>query len=148
MMSKILIIEDSKVLREDLAECLMMHNMDTLQAGTGALGIQLGLTQKPDLILCDMRLPDISGLEVAARLQKMTATADIPIILVTGSDIDITWEVAVKTTHIHLIRKPFSVPELISLVDETLGKTEAQKLPRSHPDSQQDTHLNGGIFPL
>ena len=89
-MSKILIVEDDpanlKLFRDVIGQC--GHN--TLHSVKGRDAIQIASSQHPDLVVLDIRLPDISGFEVARRLKERNATKNIPIVAVSAyvSEID------------------------------------------------------------
>jgi len=81
---RILIVEDHELNMKLLNDLLEAHGYDILQAQDGSAAIQLARSYRPDLILMDVQLPDISGLEAAMRLKTDDRTRDIPIIAVTA----------------------------------------------------------------
>ena len=80
---RILVIDDDDALRHLLIECLAPAGYETLEAADGAAGIALLETERPDLVLCDLRMPGIDGLGVLAAAQGVAP--DTPIVVVTGS---------------------------------------------------------------
>ncbi|PMB36911.1 hypothetical protein CEN47_08155, partial [Fischerella thermalis CCMEE 5319] len=60
-MTKILVIEDENSVRENLVELLEAEDFETIDAANGKLGINLALTEVPDLILCDLMMPELDG---------------------------------------------------------------------------------------
>jgi two-component system cell cycle response regulator DivK len=81
---RILIVEDNEVDVRLLKDILEMRGYDTLQTDDGLEAIDLALANRPDLILMDIQLPDISGLEVTRRLRDDERSRRIPIIAVTA----------------------------------------------------------------
>ena len=83
-MSKILIVEDNEFNRDMLSRRLLRKGFDVLVAEDGNRGIQLARTAHPDIILMDVSLPDIDGLELTRQLKADDKTRAIPIIVITA----------------------------------------------------------------
>lgn len=83
-MSKILIIEDNQDVRENTAEILELENYVVITAENGKIGIQKALEHIPDIIICDIMMPEIDGYGVYDALSKNTITAPIPFIFLTA----------------------------------------------------------------
>ncbi|MCM8530910.1 MAG: response regulator, partial [Lentisphaeraceae bacterium] len=83
-MSTILLVEDDVTSREMLVHRLVNCGYQVLQAGTGKDALEMILCCLPDLILLDITLPDISGLEVLSNLKGNTKTSNIPVVVVSG----------------------------------------------------------------
>ena len=83
-MSKILIVEDNEFNRDMLSRRLLRKGFEVLVAEDGNSGIQLARTAHPDIILMDVSLPDIDGLEVTRQLKGDEKTRSIPIIVITA----------------------------------------------------------------
>jgi two-component system cell cycle response regulator DivK len=81
---RILIVEDNEIDVRLLKDILEMRGYDTLQTGDGLEAINLAFANLPDLILMDIRLPEISGLEVTRRLRGDERSRRIPIVAVTA----------------------------------------------------------------
>jgi two-component system cell cycle response regulator DivK len=81
----ILIVEDEDRSRRMLRHVLEFHGYRTIEAGSGELGVERALADLPDLILMDIRLPGISGIEALHALRADPRTARIPVIAVTAS---------------------------------------------------------------
>ena len=81
---RILIVEDNKADVRLLKDILEQSGYETLQTGDGLKAINLAFATRPDLILMDIQLPDISGLEVIRRLRGDNRSKQIPIIAVTA----------------------------------------------------------------
>lgn len=83
-MSKILIVEDNEFNRDMLSRRLSRKGYEVMVAEDGNSGIQLARTAHPDIILMDVSLPDIDGLEVTRQLKADDKTRHIPIIVITA----------------------------------------------------------------
>jgi CheY-like chemotaxis protein len=83
-MSKILVIEDEALTRDMFQDCLEAEGFQTLGAENGLTGIGLARQHLPNLVLCDVLMPKLSGYEVLKRLRQDTTTATIPFIFITA----------------------------------------------------------------
>ena len=83
-MKKILIIEDNLEVRENLEEILDLYGYESVTAENGKIGVQRALENPPDLILCDVMMPELDGFGVLNILNRKPATADIPFIFLTA----------------------------------------------------------------
>jgi DNA-binding NarL/FixJ family response regulator len=84
MMKTILVIEDQAVMRHKTVTILKMEGFDVLEASNGADGIRLALEELPDLVLCDIMMPDRDGYEVLQAVRINHATAITPFIFLTA----------------------------------------------------------------
>ena len=83
-MNKILVIEDEPEMRRNLATILQLEHYQPLTAENGRLGLQLASKERPDLILCDVMMPELDGYGVLQALQQDPALALIPFIFLTA----------------------------------------------------------------
>ncbi|HLG04331.1 MAG TPA: response regulator, partial [Bacteroidia bacterium] len=83
-MKKVLLIEDNDLMRKNAAEILKMANYRVTTAADGKEGVQLAQTELPDLIICDIMMPELDGFGVLHMLSKNVATAAIPFIFLTS----------------------------------------------------------------
>lgn len=86
MEPNVLLVEDDKMFRNTVANVLKMNGFRTSEAGTGKEGVSKAREDAPDLIVLDLVMPGMSGLDVCQALKSKTATAGIPIIILTGHD--------------------------------------------------------------
>lgn len=84
LMAKILVVDDNVLNLTLAAELLKAAGQDVLQAESGEAGIRTALAEHPDLILMDLHMPGMDGIEAARRLRQAEATRDIPIVAVTA----------------------------------------------------------------
>lgn len=82
-MKTILLIEDNEIMRENTAEILELSNYKVLLADNGRNGIELAVNQKPDLIICDIAMPEVDGFEVLKKI-KSSSAKKIPFIFLTA----------------------------------------------------------------
>jgi len=83
-MTKILLIEDEPQTRENLALILRMEGFDAVTANNGRVGLEAAAREKPDLILCDVSMPELDGFGVLRALRAGPDTASIPLIFLTA----------------------------------------------------------------
>jgi CheY-like chemotaxis protein len=84
-MAKILVIDDNEMMRDCIADalCLSLKDLQVISVGHGRKGLQLAQELQPDLIVCDLDMPEISGYEVLDRIRRDETTANIPFIFLT-----------------------------------------------------------------
>jgi DNA-binding response OmpR family regulator len=83
-MRKILVIEDEPEMRRNLTTILRLENLHPLAAENGRVGVDLAKREKPDLIICDVKMPELDGYGVIAAIRADTETAAIPFIFLTA----------------------------------------------------------------
>lgn len=83
-MNKILVIEDETNVRQNLLELLRCENFDVIAAENGYIGVQLANEEIPDLIICDVMMPELDGHGVLKILRQQLTTATIPFIFLTA----------------------------------------------------------------
>jgi DNA-binding NarL/FixJ family response regulator len=83
-MNKILVIEDEPQMRRNLVAILRLEKFEPLAAENGTAGVELARREKPDLILCDVMMPELDGYAVLKELHDDTATMNIPFIFLTA----------------------------------------------------------------
>jgi CheY-like chemotaxis protein len=84
---KILIIEDDEIMAHMLARRLWQQGFETAWADCGETGLAMARSQRPTLVVLDLRLPDADGLAVCERLVDDPATCGIPVIAISGRDV-------------------------------------------------------------
>jgi two-component system, cell cycle response regulator DivK len=116
---KILIVEDNPDCREILTLYLQHMGYQTLAAGNGESAVAFSLAEHPDLILMDMSLPDMSGVQAASMIKQHPDTSRIPIIAVTAWDTTTIWkEKATKVGITKYLVKPISPLILKETIEE------------------------------
>jgi len=117
----VLFIEDDQAAREGYAAYLAGSGYEVLPAATGQRALTLAAAWTPDLIVLDLGLPDIDGWEVARQLKASPATANIPIIALTGADLPHERVSAMRAGCDRHISKPCEPAALIDAIRRCLG---------------------------
>ena len=107
--ARILIVDDEPQIRKLLKVTLQAHNFEIHEAADGEDGIYLASTLHPDLIILDLGLPDVSGMEVLRRIREWS---QIPIIVLTAKEREDDKIVALDSGADDYVTKPFSMGEL------------------------------------
>ena len=123
-MKKILIIEDNREVRENLGEILELSNYSVSTAENGVLGVEMALTEVPDLIICDVMMPELDGFGVLHILSKKPKTADVPFIFLTAKAEKSDFRKGMNLGADDYITKPFDDVELLDAVEIRLKKSE------------------------
>ncbi|AFZ55841.1 response regulator [Anabaena cylindrica FACHB-243] len=121
-MKKILIIEDEPQIRNNIKEILELSDFETLVAENGLQGLQLAQEKHPDLILCDLMMPELDGYGVLTQLRQNMTTAIIPLIFLTAksdrSDVRRGMEMGADD----YLTKPFQPDELLQAIATRFDK--------------------------
>jgi len=123
---QVLIVDDETAIREMIAVALEMADFEYLEAGDARQAHSLIIDQKPDLILLDWMLPDVSGIEFARRLKRDQSTAEIPLIMLTAKTEEDNKIQGLEVGADDYITKPFSPRELIARLKAVLRRTSVQ----------------------
>ncbi len=115
-MKKILIIDDDRQLSLSFRKILGQDGYDTHAAYTGSEGIAMVEFVKPDLVILDIRLPDMSGMEVFESIHSKQPK--LPVIIITAHGTTETAIQAIKNGAFDYIYKPFDVPEMLALIEK------------------------------
>ncbi|BAY77195.1 response regulator receiver modulated diguanylate phosphodiesterase [Nostoc linckia NIES-25] len=121
-MPRILIIEDEESVRENILDLLEAEDFETLAAANGRIGLDLALSEVPDLILCDMMMPEIDGYGVLKALRQDPITATIPFIFLTAKSAKSDFRRGMDLGADDYITKPFTRAELLSAIMNRLEK--------------------------
>lgn len=121
-MKKALIIEDSDDIREGTAEILDLAGYQTFMAKNGRIGVDLALKHIPDVILCDIMMPELDGYGVLYLLQKNPNTANIPFIFMTAKAERADMRKGMEMGADDYLTKPFDDVELFSAIESRLKK--------------------------
>lgn len=126
-MKKILLIEDNQEIRENIAEILTLANYESLEAENGKIGVELAKKEKPDLIICDIMMPQLDGYGVLHMLSKNQETAGIPFIFLTAKSEKEDFRKGMNLGADDYLIKPFDDLELLDAVEMRLKKNEILK---------------------
>jgi DNA-binding response OmpR family regulator len=135
MTHKILVVEDEPDLLDLVVYSLRKEGFKALRAETGEKALELAREERPDLVLLDLMMPGLDGLEVCRRLRVNDATSGIPIVMVTARAEESDAVVGLSVGADDYVKKPFGVKELIARIRAVLrrsgpGADPAQKVVR------------------
>jgi two-component system response regulator RegX3 len=117
----ILVVEDEPTLRETLAEALEADGFRAVQAGDGRAALERFRADAPDLVLLDLMLPEVSGLEVTRQIR---AESSVPIVMLTARDAEVDKVVGLELGADDYVTKPFSSRELAARIRAVLRRGE------------------------
>jgi DNA-binding response OmpR family regulator len=122
----ILLVEDEAAFRTIYQDMLEAGNFNVLTAADGEAGLNIALSQKPDLVLLDLNLPKLHGFEVLKSIRADEATNSLPVIILTvqGSDKDIQTGTEIGATN-YLIKGLCTPVETLRKIHQALSKVEA-----------------------
>ncbi|QNL48689.1 response regulator [Olivibacter sp. SDN3] len=123
-MKKVLIIEDNDDIRESTAEILAMAGYDVRSAAEGKSGVDIALQHRPDIILCDIMMPNLDGYGVLFLLGKHAETSNIPFIFLTAKAERADMRKAMEMGADDYLTKPFDDMELLNAIEIRLKKKE------------------------
>ena len=124
-MTRILIVEDNPMNMELTQDLLEFYGYDVIQAEDGIKALERLAESKFDLILLDMQLPKMDGIELLERIKKNPATADIPVIAVTAHAMKGSEEYFVEMGCVDYISKPIDIHRFRALIDKHIGEYQA-----------------------
>ncbi len=120
--TKILIIEDNNDIRESTAEILELADFEVLQAKNGKIGVEMATKSLPDLILCDIMMPELDGYGVLFLLNKNPQTSAIPFIFLTAKAERLDMRKGMEMGADDYLTKPFDDVELLNAIQSRLNK--------------------------
>lgn len=123
-MKSILVIDDNNDIRENTAEILEMAGYKTISAENGKKGVELAVREKPDLIVCDIMMPELDGYGVLHLLRKNADTQTIPFIFLTAKTERSDLRKGMEMGADDYITKPFEDIELLNAIEVRLKKAE------------------------
>lgn len=126
-MKKILFIEDDTVVRENTAELLELSDFEVITASNGKIGLALAKKEKPDIIVCDIMMPELDGYGVLQALAEDPATMQIPFIFLSARTEHKDIRRGMDLGADDYLTKPFEEEELLSAIESRLAKVQILK---------------------
>jgi two-component system, cell cycle response regulator DivK len=120
-MTRILLVEDNEMNRDMLSRRLSRRGFEVLIAENGQSGVDLTVSERPDLVLMDMSLPVMDGWEAARRLKADPDTSAIPIIALTAHAMARDRELALEAGCDDYDSKPVDLPRLVRKIEQLLA---------------------------
>jgi two-component system cell cycle response regulator DivK len=119
---KVLVVEDDPWIRSLMADLLAGEGYEVVEAPDGKQGLELASEREPDVILLDLAMPEVSGLDVLHELKSSNPTRDIPVIVVSAYAMLMMGSDARRADGV--IQKPFDLADLLAQVQQAVGKRE------------------------
>jgi len=141
-MKTILLIEDNPDMRENTTEILELAHYNVVTAENGKKGIKLAQEQQPDLIICDIMMPELDGYGVLHLLSKESETASIPFIFLTAKAEKTDYRKGMTLGADDYLTKPYDDVELLSAVETRLRKNDLLKNEYSRTEEGLNQFLN------
>jgi CRP-like cAMP-binding protein len=118
----ILVIEDQEDVRENIAELLELSNYNVTTAPGGKEGVKLALSSPPDLVLCDIMMPEMDGYEVLYLLSKNPTTSSVPFIFLTAKAENSDFRKGMNMGADDYITKPYEEMELLGAIERRIQR--------------------------
>lgn len=121
-MPKILTIEDEDNIRDTIIETLTLEGFEVIQAENGKVGLKLAQEHLPDLIICDVIMPELNGYDVLRQLNQQRQTQGIPFIFLTAKNSLKDFRYGMNLGANDYLMKPFTTQELVMAVKSRLER--------------------------
>jgi CRP-like cAMP-binding protein/AmiR/NasT family two-component response regulator len=150
MKIKVLIIEDNTDIRENIVEILELAGYTVFAAPNGKAGVDLALKNLPDIILCDIMMPELDGYGVLYMINKNPELSAVPFIFLTAKAERVDFRKGMEMGADDYLTKPFDDMELLTAIESRLKKKNAQQNFYSKPLDQLDMLIakNTGLAEL
>jgi EAL domain-containing protein (putative c-di-GMP-specific phosphodiesterase class I)/DNA-binding NarL/FixJ family response regulator len=140
-MLKILVIEDDELIRETLVQLLESHSYRVIVAENGRFGVQMALSEIPDLILCDVQMPELDGYDVLRTLRQNSLAATIPFIFLTAQSAKTDFRRGMELGADDYLTKPFTKAELLGAIASRVSKRQTITQPLTVALHQAEARL-------
>ena len=124
MSKKILVVDDEEFIRKALAEKLKNEGFDVLEAEDGEKAVDLALSSHPDLILLDVIMPKMDGVEAMRKIRENEWGKNVPLILLTRMEPDdqMLQEIIANKPTYYLVKINYRIEDIVGKVKEKLGE--------------------------
>ena len=148
-MKRILVIEDESEMRRNLTTILRLENFHALAAENGRAGLELARKEKPDVILCDVMMPELDGYGVIAALRANADTVAIPFIFLTARGEKPDIRAGMNLGADDYLTKPVAKADLLGAIRSRLDRAAQQSTPQFRPnfDSAKPLEISLGLTP-
>ncbi|MBK21743.1 MAG: hypothetical protein CMP63_05450 [Flavobacteriales bacterium] len=126
-MSKVLIIEDEKNIRETIKEILELNDYQIATAENGLIGIAKALQFKPDLIVCDVMMPEMDGFETLKNIRAINDISNTPFVFLTAKTETRDFREGMNSGADDFLNKPFNTQELLEVIKLRISKSNQAK---------------------
>lgn len=151
-MTKILVIEDEQTVRENIRERLEGEGYETIEAENGQIGVICAREQQPDLVICDVMMPELDGYEVINLLRRDPVTATIPFIFLSAKSDKVDWRQGMELGADDYLTKPFTKAELLGAVvarlerQAAIARESAQQLVELRDSLTEQRYTNADVL--
>ncbi|MFN6483141.1 MULTISPECIES: response regulator transcription factor [unclassified Nostoc] len=142
MNKKILVIEDEIQICSNVQEILSLSDFHAIAANNGLEGLRLAKTEKPDLICCDVMMPELDGYGVLTALRQDPLTESIPVIFMTAKVDRGDFRQGMELGADDYLTKPFSTEELIKAIKVRLARLEKATLIKQQYEQEHEKNAN------
>ena len=115
-----MIIDDDSVVVDALERLFVDVGYKVISAFTGETGLNKVIEEKPDIVILDIMLPDMDGLQVCEKIKEDQCTKDIPVMMLTGYDTDKNFDKSIRKKADWYMVKPYNVNYMLNIVDRLL----------------------------
>src|SRR5881296_2166865 len=133
-MKKILVIEDEPEMRRNITTLLRYHDYEPIAAENGRQGIETARREKPDLILCDVMMPELDGHAVLQALKSEASLARIPFIFLTAKGEKDDLRSGMNLGADDYLTKPVANADLVQAIEARLRRAQQQAQREFNPD--------------
>tara|TARA_B100001769_G_scaffold187233_1_gene148456 strand:+ start:1256 stop:1891 length:636 start_codon:yes stop_codon:yes gene_type:complete len=126
-MSKVLIIEDEKNIRETIKEILELNDYEIAIAENGLIGIAKALQFKPDLIVCDVMMPEMDGFDTLKNIRAINEISNTPFVFLTAKTETRDFREGMNSGADDFLNKPFNTQELLEVIQLRISKSNQAK---------------------
>ncbi len=147
-MKSILLIEDDFALRENTAELLELSNYEVQTAPNGRVGIEMALKNPPDIIVCDIMMPEVDGYGVLKEVSSNEDTRNIPFIFLSAKTEHKEVRKGMDLGADDYLTKPFEEEELLSAIESRLAKAIILSQSRVNESKATETDTENGLRSL
>ncbi|MDX2100651.1 MAG: EAL domain-containing protein [Leptolyngbyaceae cyanobacterium bins.59] len=121
-MAKVLVIEDEAAIRGNVIDILSAEGFEVFEAENGVIGLEMARAILPDIILCDVMMPELDGHEVVKALRQDVATTAIPVVFLTARASKADFRQGMVLGANDYLTKPFTALELLEAIDSQLAR--------------------------
>jgi DNA-binding NarL/FixJ family response regulator len=142
---KVLVIEDEPEMRRNLLTLLRLEKFHVVAAENGHVGIQLAKKERPDIVLCDVMMPELDGYGVLQALRQDPATASVPFVFLTAKGEKSDVRSGMNLGADDYLTKPVAKVDLLAAITSRLARAAQQARPEFKPDFSSSLPLEGAL---
>jgi CheY-like chemotaxis protein/predicted regulator of Ras-like GTPase activity (Roadblock/LC7/MglB family) len=138
-MARVLVVDDSLSVRKMVERALEMRGFEVLAASSGTEAMERIDSAMPDLVVCDVVMPDVDGYRICEFVRAHPTLSETPVLLISGIVNNAVLERAAQVRSSHVLRKPFTADDLTRKVDELLAaRAKSAAVPADLPAASSD----------